>query len=109
MPTSATHLSRFWNSTGYRILSVADGVTALAALKETRFDFAIFDIGLPGMDGYELARRVRANSEWTSTRLIALTGYGQPLDIVESRRAGFDAHLTKPFDPEALKEILTRA
>jgi CheY-like chemotaxis protein len=92
---------------GYQVQSVGDGPSALAALNQGAFDFAIIDIGLPGMDGYELAKRVRARPEWATTHLIALTGYGQTMDLVAARTAGFDTHLTKPFDPAALAAVLT--
>jgi CheY-like chemotaxis protein len=70
-------------------------------------DILLLDIGLPGMDGYELARRLRADPapELRGARMIALTGYGRETDIDLARSAGFEAHLTKPFDvakPEAL-------
>jgi CheY-like chemotaxis protein len=67
---------------------------------EARPDVAVLDIGLPGIDGYELARRLRAAQP--GIRLIALTGYGQDADADAARRAGFDAHCTKPVTVAAL-------
>jgi CheY-like chemotaxis protein len=59
----------------------------------------ILDIGLPGIDGYEVARRIRANPHGGAMRLFAMTGYGQEEDRQRSREAGFDAHLVKPIAP----------
>jgi CheY-like chemotaxis protein len=64
------------------------------------------DIGLPGMDGYEIARRLRSFPETAEARLIALTGYGQQSDHERSREAGFDHHVVKPVDPAALHELV---
>lgn len=70
-------------------------------------DVALCDIGLPGgMDGYSLARGLRAASETAGARLIAISGYGQEEDKRLARQAGFDEHLTKPVDPEALMRLL---
>jgi CheY-like chemotaxis protein len=64
------------------------------------------DIGLPGFDGYEVARRIRAMGPTPRILLVALTGYGQPDDRRRSNAAGFDVHLVKPIDIEELNEIL---
>lgn len=68
----------------------------------------LLDIGLPGMDGYELARQLRASSDTANSLLIALTGYGQPQDHQKSKEAGFDHHFDKPIDPNKLLELLDR-
>jgi CheY-like chemotaxis protein len=68
----------------------------------------LLDIGLPGMDGYELARRLRALPATASATLIALTGYGQPQDREKSQAAGFDHHIEKPVDPDRLLTLLDR-
>jgi len=65
------------------------------------------DIGLPGIDGYEVARRLRASEAGRRILLVALTGYGRPEDRDRSLAAGFDAHLVKPVDPEELNALLT--
>jgi CheY-like chemotaxis protein len=75
-----------------------DGPAALSMLTEFSPDVALVDIGLPAMDGYELARRMRATPLGASARIYALTGYGQDSDRRRSREAGFDAHLVKPVD-----------
>ena len=67
------------------------------------------DIGLPGMNGYEVARRLRAYPATATTKLIALTGWGTEDDIRKSKMAGFHAHLTKPVDPEAVGAMLARS
>ena len=69
-------------------------------------DVVLLDIGLPGMDGYEVARRLRTGAPPASMRLVALTGYGQPEDIQRSTRAGFDGHLVKPVSMEALAQAI---
>jgi Response regulators consisting of a CheY-like receiver domain and a winged-helix DNA-binding domain len=68
----------------------------------------VLDIGMPGMDGYELARRLRCLPQLTGVLLIALTGWGQEEFRRRSKEAGFDHHLVKPADPRALRELLAR-
>ena len=72
-------------------------------------DVGVFDIGLPLIDGYELARRVRRQPRLTGTRLFALTGYGQEGDRKRASEAGFDQHLTKPLDLRRLLSLLDEA
>ncbi|MGE3817946.1 MAG: chemotaxis protein CheB, partial [Isosphaeraceae bacterium] len=93
---------------GHQVRSASKSEAALDALKEDRVDAALLDIGLPGIDGYELARRIRRGSG-PQPFLIALTGYGRPEDRAAAALAGFDAHLTKPFRPEELDQILRSA
>lgn len=81
----------------------ADGKTAVRLAGELRPDVAIVDIGLPEIDGYEVARQLKANADTARIRLVALTGYGQQEDKQKAVEAGFDEHLTKPVDPEALE------
>jgi signal transduction histidine kinase/CheY-like chemotaxis protein len=90
---------------GHRVTVAADGAAALEAVRASLPDVALVDIGLPGMDGYEVARRLRATAG-ARIRLVALTGYGQPDDRDRARQAGFDAHLVKPVDPDALARAL---
>ena len=71
-----------------------------------RPDVVLLDIGLPGMDGYEVARRLRAAARVGEVVLVALTGYGQEEDRRRSREAGFDRHLVKPVDPEELFRLV---
>jgi len=92
---------------GHRVQCVYDGPSALAAAEAFRPDVIVLDIGLPGMDGYEVARRLRANPAFHGTPLIAVTGYGQDEDRNRSRGVGFDQHLTKPIDPEVLDVLVS--
>jgi signal transduction histidine kinase/CheY-like chemotaxis protein len=89
---------------GHDVRVAYDGPTALELSKERRPSLALLDIGLPVMDGYELARRLRELQPGAPLKLVALTGYGQKADRERSREAGFDAHLVKPV---AMVELLT--
>jgi PAS domain S-box-containing protein len=93
---------------GHVVETSADGPSGLAQLRTFRPDIALIDVGLPGLDGYALARAARAQSETSAIRLVALTGYGQAEDRARALAAGFDRHVTKPIDPAAL-EALVRA
>lgn len=90
---------------GHRVETAGDGVRAVEIAVETRPEVALVDIGLPGLNGYDVARQIRA-ALGPGIRLIALTGYGQAEDRRRAREAGFDAHLVKPLDPETLSRIL---
>jgi two-component system CheB/CheR fusion protein len=83
-----------------------DGAAALEAIKVFRPDVALLDIAMPGMDGIELASRLRSDPTLQDLLLIALTGYGRDEDRERSRRAGFNAHLVKPVDIAALNALL---
>ena len=87
---------------GHHVQAAADGPAALALLDGFKPDVAILDIGLPGMDGYELANRIRSLPDHKQVRLLALTGYGQPEHARSTRDAGFDVHLVKPIDVQRL-------
>jgi CheY-like chemotaxis protein/anti-sigma regulatory factor (Ser/Thr protein kinase) len=87
---------------GFEVATAFDGGEALKTLHSFRADVAILDIGLPTMNGLELARQVRQVDATRSIRLIALTGYGQQADLNASSAAGFDVHLVKPVTAEAL-------
>jgi len=96
---------------GHDVCEAPDGERALALLQQLErdppLDVAFIDIGLPGgMDGYELARRIRSLPMGRNVRLVALTGYGFPEDRQQSRLAGFARHLVKPVEPEALQREL---
>jgi two-component system CheB/CheR fusion protein len=90
---------------GHSVVSASDGPEGLAAILRERPDVALVDIGLPGMDGYELAKAVRAELA-NSVKLVALTGYGQPADVARSNDSGFDRHVTKPLATDKLELIL---
>jgi CheY-like chemotaxis protein len=112
---------------GHQVLEAEEGCTGLQLLRTESPDVAFIDVGLPGLDGYEIVRRFRCESEGTSADgttagtlgaaaagrardrrvlLVALTGYGTPDALERSRRAGFDHHLIKPVNPEALYKLL---
>jgi signal transduction histidine kinase len=92
---------------GHEVHEADSGPGGVASLKAVHPDIAIVDIGLPGFDGYEVARRARASPETRAVRLVALTGYGQEEDRRNARAAGFDWFLVKPADMGAISEILT--
>ena len=87
---------------GYEVFEVAEGKLAHAAVLEHQPDAVVMDIGLPDMDGYRVAHRLREDAATRHVPLIALTGYGQMRDKEQAAIAGFDAHLTKPVVPDDL-------
>jgi signal transduction histidine kinase/ActR/RegA family two-component response regulator len=91
---------------GHEVLEAGNADRGLELLKSQRPDVALIDIGLPGLDGYELARRFRADPNARRVLLVALTGYGSQDDRERSRQAGFDHHMVKPVSPETLRELL---
>ena len=93
---------------GHEVKMAEDGPSGLALVLSERPDAALLDVGLPGMSGYELARRIRESLPRGEIQLIAVTGYGQPADRDEATRAGFDAHLLKPIDPGSLEVLLSQ-
>jgi CheY-like chemotaxis protein len=97
---------RLW---GHDVKVVYDGPGALATAREYRPDVIFLDIGLPGLDGYEVARRLRGPLGFRDTRVVAITGYGREEDRRKAREAGFDVHLPKPVDPEDLHKLLQSA
>ncbi|HZY83717.1 MAG TPA: response regulator [Gemmataceae bacterium] len=99
-------LLKLW---GHYPLVAYRSVDALQMSGDQRPDVVLLDIGLPGIDGYEVARRVRRQPGMAEAFLIAVTGYGQPGDYELSREAGFDLHLLKPVEPEELHEALAGA
>jgi PAS domain S-box-containing protein len=93
---------------GHEVYEASDGESAIALVRRAIPDVAIVDIGLPDMDGYEVARRIRHEPEGRDMLLIALTGYGFPKDRENSRAAGFDRHFVKPASPESLLRELNQ-
>lgn len=102
---SAEMLAMLLEAEGYRTHCCFDGQSGIAELARG-YDVVISDIGLPGMDGYAIARHIRADARYANVVLIALTGYGQPSDVAASRASGFDHHLIKPIEPQALCRLL---
>jgi signal transduction histidine kinase/PAS domain-containing protein/ActR/RegA family two-component response regulator len=107
-PDTAESLTMFLEGLGHHVRAVYDGMAALDAAHTSPPDVMLVDIGLPGMDGYELARRVRRDPGLDRVALIALTGYGREEDKRQAIAAGFDHHLVKPVSPEALHELVRR-
>jgi CheY-like chemotaxis protein len=97
-------LSVMLNLFGYQALEAHDGADGLRIAAAELPDVAIIDIGLPGIDGYEVARRLRADPQTRKIGLIALTGHGQEEDRRRALEAGFDVHLVKPVNPDLLNE-----
>ena len=92
---------------GHQVRSAKDGLQALHVAVEFRPDVVLLDIGLPLMDGYEVARRLRQTPQTAGALLIALTGYGQQGDRQRGKDAGFDGHMLKPVDPHALAKMIS--
>jgi PAS domain S-box-containing protein len=93
---------------GHQVAVAHDGPSALVAAASFRPEVGLFDIGLPGLDGYELATRLRENPETAGMFLVAVTGWGHVADRQRSRAHGFDAHLTKPADPDVLLALIAQ-
>jgi signal transduction histidine kinase/CheY-like chemotaxis protein len=93
---------------GHEVFEAVDGPSALATFQRVKPDVVMIDIGLPGMNGHELARRIRSEPDGGSVLLVALTGYGFPEDRERSRQAGFDVHFVKPVDQVDLRRALSR-
>src|SRR5205085_2045571 len=103
---AAASLALLLGVAGHEVRVVYDGEAALAAVSAERPEVVLMDIGLPRLDGYEVARRLRQQPALRGVVLVALTGWGQDEDKRRSREAGFDHHLTKPFDPSDLQCLL---
>lgn len=93
---------------GHEVRSAADGPAALEAAAAQPPDVVLLDITLPGMSGYEVAKRVRANPALQDAVLVAMTGHGQAEDKKETRAAGFAYHLVKPVEPDVLQKLLAQ-
>lgn len=105
---SAESLALLLRLSGHQARTAYNGTSALAAARAFSPQVVLLDIGLPGMDGYEVARRLRAGAGGEKMVLVAQTGYGQEDDHRRSRQAGFDAHLVKPVDPGVLEALLAQ-
>ncbi len=103
---SASSLGILLRSLGTEVQTAHDGELALEIVESYRPDVVFLDIGMPGMDGVEVARRIRAHRDLATTTLIALTGWGQDVDRNRTREAGFNHHLVKPADIKSLQSLL---
>ena len=93
---------------GHEVAVAYDGLAAIERAREFAPDVVLCDVGLPGMDGYDVARAFRAHNELKGIPLIALTGYGTPEDVRRSLAAGFDAHITKPITLDQLVQTIDK-
>ena len=101
-------LRHLLEAAGHEVHEASDGREGLAMALSLRPDVALVDLGLPGLDGYEIARQLRASDDRRNILLVAVTGYGSPEDRERSILAGFDVHLVKPVDPDMLAGVLAR-
>jgi CheY-like chemotaxis protein len=91
---------------GHEVYETGDGASGVARALELQPDLTLVDVGLPEMDGYEVARRIRSDPAGARLYLAALTGYGRPEDRERARAAGYDVHLVKPIDQGKLERLL---
>jgi CheY-like chemotaxis protein len=103
---AADTISLFLKFLGHKVTVVHDGVAAVETTAGTHYDVLILDIGLPRMDGYQVARAVRQQEGHRKALMIAASGWGQVYDRRMSKEAGFDHHLTKPVDLEELIRLI---
>ena len=103
---TARGLSRLLKLLGHNVQMAYDGQTAIETARSHRPEFVLLDIGLPGMDGYQVATHLRQEQYSKDAVIIAVTGYGQEDDLRRSREAGFDHHLVKPIDHDALITLI---
>ncbi len=99
-------LSIFLTHAGYRVVTASSAPAALEAARQRQFDVVISDIGMPEMNGYQLASALRSLPGYKTVPMVAVTGYSMFDDNQQSMSAGFNAHLTKPIDPEALLSLI---
>jgi CheY-like chemotaxis protein len=96
----------FLTHAGYEVATANSAAGALATARERRFDIVISDIGMPEMNGYELARALRTLPGYETIPMVAVTGYSMFNDREQSLKSGFTAHMTKPIDPRALLDLI---
>ena len=105
---TATSCAKLFSALGHDVRTAFDGLEAIEVAHAFRPEVIFLDIGLPGMNGYDVARTLRSEG-FRHESIIAVTGYGQPEDRQRSHDAGFDEHLVKPVQQEALVAVLRRA
>jgi signal transduction histidine kinase/DNA-binding response OmpR family regulator len=104
----AQSLAMLLRTVGHDVQVHHDGLKALEAARAFRPDVVLLDIGLPGLNGFEVAERLRGQSGGGELLLVAITGYGQASDVRRAQEAGFDHHFIKPIDPDVLQDLLSR-
>jgi two-component system OmpR family response regulator len=107
-PDVATVTASLLRGDGHQVRVAGDGAAALEAVEEGDPDVVLLDLGLPGMDGYEVARRVKGRIALKTPLLIALTSLSMQADVEHSAEVGIDLHLAKPADPALLRTLLQR-
>ena len=105
---AAAMLSALLRLYGHQVFTAHDGLDAVRMAHEHHPDAILLDIGLPGLNGYQVASQLRDEPEFAETLLIAVTGFGQSQDQERSRQAGFDLHLVKPVQPQVIREVLAK-
>lgn len=105
-PDTAETLRVLLQLSGYHVAVAYNGSAGVEVARQFRPHIVLSDLGLPGIDGFEVARQLRRSPETATATLIAVTGYGQEEDRRKSRQAGFDYHLVKPVDPNELERLL---
>jgi len=105
---AATMLAMMLRLFGNEVSVANDGLEAIQVAEEARPDVILMDIGMPRLNGYEACRRIREQPWGADMLLVALTGWGQDEDKRKTRDAGFDHHLVKPVEPQALQELLSQ-
>ncbi len=103
---AAQSLSILLRDSGHTVETVHDGIAAVTAAQQFKPDVIFLDLGLPGLDGFKVAEKLRRDESFNATRIIALSGYGQPQDRKRSQEAGFDLHLVKPVDFNEITAVL---
>ncbi len=104
---SADSMAMLLHAIGHEVRTVHDGPAAIEQAAQYRPQYVLLDIGLPGMNGYEVAQHLRALPDLAGMIVIAMTGYGQDEDRKRSREAGFDHHFVKPVDLARLEALLS--
>jgi two-component system CheB/CheR fusion protein len=107
-PDIVEMLGMLLRHSGYTVVTASSAPDALSAAQGTLFDVVVSDIGMPGMNGYELAEALRSLPDYVTVPMVALTGFSMYADRERALQAGFNAFLTKPVNPTALVEIIER-
>jgi CheY-like chemotaxis protein len=103
---AAESVALFLRLEGHDTITALDGLQAIELCRSFAPDVVVIDIGLPGLNGYELAQQLRASPETAHMQLIALTGYGQESDVRAAKEAGFDHHFIKPMNPAEIHRVI---
>ena len=104
---AADSIVLFLEKLGYKPVVVYEGEHAIKVASAFRLDIVFLDIGLPDIDGFEVARQLRRIPEHTKTLVVAITGYGHLVEIQRFKEVGIDLYFLKPVDPEIIKKVLT--